>query len=417
MSREAIAEFVPATPSELARYLAENAAEPRRRLCPVGGRTSLRFGHAAPEPEVFVDLRELRQVVDYPARDMTVTVEAGLRIAELQRVLAAEGQRLPIDVPQAERATVGGAIACDVSGPRRFGCGTLRDYVIGLSAIDAGGRLFKAGGRVVKNVAGYDLCKLLVGSRGTLAVVSQVTFKLRPVPEATGCYWFQFDLYGEVENVLLRLLTSSTRPVAIEVLNQPAAELVVHDARLSLPCHGVVLCVAVEGGQREVAWQLDALRHEVVPFGVQQLERLEGASAVHLLQAFTEFEVCADDPLAFKANLRPSRCLEFAERAAGLGVAALCHAGNGVVIGQLPEETATVQKAALLLDPLRELARSGDGNLVILHCDAEWQPHLPLCGAPEPAWPQMAALKQQLDPYGLLNPGRFVDGAMMAYNR
>ena len=409
-------EFVPATPSELARYLTENANGPRRRICPVGGRTALHFGMAGAPPEALIDLRELARTVDYPARDMTVTVEAGLRVADLARLLAVEGQQLPVDIAQPERATIGGAIATNTHGPRRFGYGTFRDYVIGISGIDASGRLFKGGGRVVKNVAGYDLCKLLVGSRGTLAVISQVTLKLRPLPECAGWFWIQFDVYGEVENVLERLLTSAARPVAIEVLNQPAADLVVHQARLPLPSKGVVLCLGVEGSRREVDWQLDALRKEIVPFGVQQLERVDGPDASELLAALTDFPVCADDPLAFQANLRPSCCLEFAERAATLGVAVVCHAGDGVVVGQLPEETATLPQAQALLSPLRQLARSGEGNLMVLHCDREWTSQLPMCGDPEPAWPQMVQLKRQLDPWGLLNPGRFVDGALSGYN-
>jgi len=416
MSCDVTDEFVPATPTELARFLAENARGPRRRVCPIGGRTALQFGMTAPPSEVFLSLRELHHVVDYPARDMTVTVEAGMRVAVLQQLLAGERQQIPVDIAQAERATIGGAIACNTNGPRRFGYGTFRDYVIGISGVDAGGRSFKGGGRVVKNVAGYDLCKLLIGSRGTLAVISQVTLKLRPLPEQTGCFWFLFDQYGEVENVLQRLLTSAARPVAIEVLNRPAAELVVHQARLSLPHEGVVLCVAVEGSPREVEWQLDTLRREIVPFGVQQLERLDGPAATGLLASLTDFQVCADDPLAFQANLRPSRCLEFAEQAAAMNVAALCHAGNGIVIGQLPDETATAARASELLSPLRTLARLGDGNLVVLHCDPEWQAEFPMCGEPEPAWPIMQQLKRQLDPQGLLNPGRFVDGALDAYN-
>ena len=108
-----------------------------------------------------------RSVVDYPARDMTITVEAGITMRELAAELAAQGQRLPIDAPAGwTMATLGGVVATATSGPRRYGQGTIRDYVIGISAVDGRGVPFKAGGRVVKNVAGYDFCKLLTGSRG-----------------------------------------------------------------------------------------------------------------------------------------------------------------------------------------------------------------------------------------------------------
>jgi glycolate oxidase FAD binding subunit len=406
-------EFTPATQTELARYVAENAAGAKSRLCPAGGRTALTFGYSAP-CDVLIGTRDLKKVVDYPARDMTVTVETGLAVSELQRLLATEHQQLPIDIPQATRATIGGAIACNVSGPRRFGYGTFRDYVIGLSAVDAHGRLFKGGGRVVKNVAGYDLCKLLVGSRGTLACLTQVTLKLKPLPAATGWWWLTFDTFAEMENVLHRLLTSSARPTVLEMLDVPAAHLVATESRLPLPTNLPVLAIQVDGGEPEVTWQLDALRKEVVPFGVQQLERVTGESAAKLTAALTEFPIPTDEPLTFQANMKPSHCWEFAELATKLDIAVQCHAGNGVIIGQLPEQVATLDQARRLLDPLRQLARSDRGNLVILHCDPEWQTDLPMCGNAEPSWPQMAHLKRQLDPDGIWNPNRFVDRAVAA---
>ncbi len=175
--------FQPSTQSELVQFVADNATNAKRHLLPIGGGTACRDANSDDVIEVRLD--GLNRVIDYPARDMTITVEAGIRIAELNRILATENQRLPIDIPQADQATLGGVIATNWSGLRRFGCGTMRDYVIGISAIDATGRRFSAGGRVVKNVAGYDLCKLLVGSNGELAIITQVTLKLRPLPETS----------------------------------------------------------------------------------------------------------------------------------------------------------------------------------------------------------------------------------------
>lgn len=404
----AIQEFVPATQTELARWMADNAAGPRHKVMPVGGRTALHFGFST-SCDVHVDLRELNRLIDYPARDMTITVEAGMRIDQLQQLLAQERQQLPIDIAQPMRATIGGAVACNTSGSRRFGYGTLRDYLIGCSAIDAQGQLFKSGGRVVKNVAGYDLCKLLIGSRGTLAIVSQVTLKLKPIAETQGGWWLTFDSFSEMENVLERLLTSNARPVALDMLDVPAAKLVATESRLPLPSDSPALVILVEGSAKEVAWQLETLRKEIVPFGVQQLEAVAGADAVSLTEALTEFQVPTDEPLTFQASIRPSRCWEFAELANRLDVAVQCHAGSGVIIGQLPEAAASREAACELLLPLQQFARAQSGNLQILHCDPEWQNHLPMCGDPEPAWVLMRQLKQQLDPHGLLNAGSFVD--------
>src|SRR5207245_1110629 len=154
-----------------------------------------------------------------PARDMTITVQAGLPVARLQQLLAGENQRLPIDVPDAERATLGGVLAANVSGSRRLGFGTLRDYVLGISAVNDQGQEVKAGGRVVKNVAGYDLCKLYVGSLGTLGVITQATLKVRPLPEESAL--LSVGCEGEaVDGLLEKIHTSRTRPVCLDLLNR-----------------------------------------------------------------------------------------------------------------------------------------------------------------------------------------------------
>ena len=401
-------EFTPATQPELVRFLSDNANGAQKTICPVGGRTALDFG-AAVSTDVVVSLSDLKRVVDYPARDMTITVEAGIRISELQAALAVEGQRLPIDIAQAQRATLGGAVVTNTSGPRRFGHGTFRDYVIGISAVDADGRLFKAGGRVVKNVAGYDLCKLLVGSRGTLAIVTQVTLKLRPIAQSTALLWSSFSSFDQIERALQRLLLSDARPIAIEVFNPMAAKLISAAARHATDSLHPVLCIGVEGTQHEVQWQLDTLQREIGECGGTKMERILDAGAERLWTALTEFPTHADDPLTFQANLLPSQSMQFANRATELGVAVQVHAGNGIVVGQLPDEAATVDRTLSILNELRSIAHTARGNLMILHCDDEWKQNIPLSGDPEPSWDLMRRLKKQLDPRNLLNPGAFID--------
>src|SRR5260370_24968843 len=149
---------------------------------------------------------------------MTVTVRAGITLAGLRDLLAGEKQRLPVDVPHADRATLGGALAVNVSGPRRFGFGTLRDYVIGISTINDAGQETEAGGRVLKNVAGYDLCKLHIGALGTLGILSQVTLHVRPLPEATALLTIGCEA-PDLNSVLDRMHASRTRPACADMLD------------------------------------------------------------------------------------------------------------------------------------------------------------------------------------------------------
>ncbi|HEV3256722.1 MAG TPA: FAD-binding oxidoreductase, partial [Gemmataceae bacterium] len=201
--------------------VARRAAAENQAVYPLGGQTMLGFGLPPTRPGIGVDVRSLCQVIDYPARDMTVTVQAGITLARLQELLRTENQRLPIDVPRADRATLGGALATNTSGPRRYGFGTLRDYVIGISAVNDAGQEIKAGGRVVKNVAGYDLCKLYIGSLGTLGVITQVTLKLKPRPEEQAL--LMLGCRDEALGPLLdQLHRSRTRPVCLDLVNRAA---------------------------------------------------------------------------------------------------------------------------------------------------------------------------------------------------
>jgi glycolate oxidase FAD binding subunit len=401
-------EFTPATQPELARFMAENATTRQRVLYPVGGRTALHYGFPASDSGIAVSTSKLTHVIDYPARDMTITVEAGIRIEALAELLKQEGQRLPIDVPQSHRATLGGIIACNTSGARRLGLGTLRDYVIGTSAIDAAGALFKSGGRVVKNVAGYDICKVLVGSLGTLGVITQVTLKLRPIPESTRWLWAGFSRFDQIEPVLQRLLLSATRPIAIEVLDPSAATEISAEARTALPTDGPILGLAFEGSSRETGWQIDTVKSELQPFQPHHIVETPEADSPSLLNALTEFEITAEEPLTFKANLVPSQTVEFLNQAAKLGVSVQSHVGSGIVIGHLPDTITSVQSAQKVLTPLKAFASQHQGNLIVVNCSEDWKSPLAAFGDREPSWHLMQRLKQQLDPQDLLNRGRFI---------
>src|SRR6516162_2540570 len=225
--------------------LVRQAAVENRAIYPIGGGTMLDRGLPPSHPGLAVTLDHLSEVIDYPTRDMTITVQAGITIDQLQNTLQRENQRLPIDVPRACSATLGGILACNISGPRRYGFGTLRDYVIGISVVNDRGQEIKAGGRVVKNVAGYDLCKLFVGSLGTLGIITQVTLKLRPLAEENALITLGCNK-DELEPALGILHHSRTCPVCLELLNVSAAKKVFSEARLPAPETPWVLIVGFE---------------------------------------------------------------------------------------------------------------------------------------------------------------------------
>lgn len=399
-------EVTPTTQSELARVLASNAVESSpQSLIPTGGRTALPFAYiSGNDGATEISTAKLNRVVDYPARDMTITVEAGITMDKLAEMLKAEKQQLPIDIAQAGRATLGGVLATNTSGPRRFGYGTMRDYVIGISAVDATGRAFKAGGRVVKNVAGYDLCKLLVGSLGELAIVSQVTLKLKPIPETSGMVWLCMESLQQMDSALEKLLTSETRPVAIEVLNSLAAQHVAAEAKVDLPTDKSVLCVMVEGTARDVAWQSETLASELTELSAS-IQTLDHESSSKVLQALTEYCVGLEEPLTFRASMPPSRMIGFVEKATEVGVAIQSHAANGVVIGHFPDRITSASQASELVAELREhlvkqpsQAPGGQAGFTVLNCDTEWKqafaPRLDANGSAE----LMKKVKHSLDP-------------------
>ena len=144
-----------------------------------------------------------------------------MNVAKLGELLAGSRQRLPIDVPQASESTIGGVVATAISGPRQYAYGTIRDYLIGVRAVDGRGVPFAGGGRVVKNAAGYDMCRLMVGSLGTLGVVTQVTLKVHPLAETTAMVICDVPDLQTAERLLAALVHTKTMPVAVELVDRP----------------------------------------------------------------------------------------------------------------------------------------------------------------------------------------------------
>jgi len=393
---------------ELALRVREAQAD-STAIYPLGGEASLDFGLVPRTPGVGLSTSALDRVIDYPVRDMTITVESGITMAALGERLAAENQRLPIDVPRPRQATLGGVVATNFSGPRRYGCGTIRDYVIGITAVDGRGMTFRGGGQVVKNVAGYDFCKLLTGSLGTLGVITQITLKIRPQPEASAFVACKIADFDQAERCLAQLVTSPVTPTAIQWLAGPSWS---DDPALPhMAGEGAgYLVIGLEGTRVEVDWMAKELAADWNPGGGLPVERVAEDQVSGLWQRFSEFPASGESPLVLKASILPSSTGQMIGllRAFDPQCSILAHAGSGIVLARL--STFKAEDASReLIGRWHPFARRAGGHLIMLSAD----PGLGLTraavwGGSTEAWEAMRAVKEQFDPQGLLNPGRFI---------
>jgi len=379
-----------------------SAARGGTPVYPVGGATLMYCGQWPTRPGIGLSLAGLNRIVDHQADDMTITVEAGVTVAQLSQCLAERRQRLPVDVAAAERATIGGVLAADPSGPRRYACGTIRDYVLGLRAVDGQGMAFGAGGRVVKNAAGYNLPRLLVGSLGTLAVITQVTLMVRPVPETSAFVACDLPDFETAERLLAALVRTQTLPTAIELLCSRTVGQVANLPELrqvgNLPHeHAARLLVGFEGSAAEVEWMVGQLQGEWRALGVDAAHVANGFDAERLWSWLVE------TPADQEITVRPSQTVALiAEiRRTQPDVTIHAHAGDGVIrLCGTNTPCATAVSAVQAVPP--DTARLTQP----WHTTNGAQHRQDACATSAAA--VVRAIKQRFDPQGILNPGRIV---------
>jgi len=398
----------PSTVEALAEALAllDGEGEP---LLPRGGGTAML--PLEPAPSVVLATERLNRLVDYQPDDMTVTAEAGMTLAALQSVLAARGQRVPFDPALPERATLGGIVATDRTGPWRCAYRSPRDWLIGLTVIGADGRPIRGGGRVVKNVAGYDLPRLYAGSRGTLGVISEVTFKVMPRPAAAALVAVPLGDAERAETAVARVMDSQLMPACLELLNGRAwSELT--EAPLA-PDRPFVLVAGFEGVAAAVAWQVHAL-HDLLA-GIGATVAIPEARREALWGELREFPV-RPAYLTASAALLSSDVASFAalcERAADaqqMGASVAAHAANGILRLRLHSPARDRLRTAALVGALRAEAVERGGSLIVTGAAADLAGRVDFWGPPGPAFRLMRGLKDALDPNGTFYSGGFVGG-------
>jgi glycolate oxidase FAD binding subunit len=252
--------LAPANPAELAELL-RDAASAGRSISVQGSSTKRRMAGPVEIADTAITTLSLRGVLQYEPRDLTISVGAGASWCELTSLLAENRQMVPLDPPFGDNATVGGVIAANCSGPRRRLYGTARDLVIGMQFATLEGKLVNSGGMVVKNVAGLDMAKLMIGSFGTLAAITAVNFKLQPMPELDRSFLLPFDSLALAMTARGKILSGPLQPAAIDLLN-PAASRTLGSSSWLLALRAGGNAKAMERYETDLAPFSDAVAYE-----------------------------------------------------------------------------------------------------------------------------------------------------------
>lgn len=388
----------PTTVEELSEIMA-CAHQHQWRVLPFGSGSKLKWGGLAKGVQIAISTERLNRLIDHADGDLTVTAEAGMKLADLQPLLAKAGQFLALN-PAYPTTTLGGIIATADSGALRHRYGGVRDMLLGIEFVRADGAIAKAGGRVVKNVAGYDLMKLFTGSCGTLGILTQVTFRVYPISEASETV----VLTGSAANIAQAaetLLASALTPTAVELLAASSSK------RLGLG-NGLALVAQFQSIPVGVTEQAGQLAKVGEALGLP-VARLNENSEVALWNALREtWEAITPTPATTcKIGVMPSNAVAVLEKVDALMPdveLGLVHAGSG--LGLLRFSSATASSARL--QEIRKLCQAQGGFLSILEAPVALKQQVDVWGYAGNALPLMQGVKRQFDPENLLSPSRFV---------
>lgn len=384
-------------------------------IVPWGGGSRQHIGFPPERYDIALDTSRLNRIVEYAADDMVVTAEAGVTVGQLQSTLAERGQFLPVDIPEPERQTVGGLVATRPDSLRRFAFGSVRDCLIGLKVVNAKAEVITGGGKVVKNVSGYDLPKLYCGSYGTLGLIAQASFKVSPIPEATATAMLALTADHNSEDVLDLLLGSDLSPSFLYLLNPRAA----HDL-LDSPADAStqVLIVGFDGPAAAVEWQAKALTSltgggcladsgnapaPLAPSDEQsrRVRALLRDFPHRPASASASFHIMSSQIGAF------SRMVEWTARRAGFTASVVADAAVGIMWAQFEPRGEMGNWPGFWKDLSDKALRCG-GSFIVERMPIEWREADVSVWSPIlPDFALMRRVKDQLDPARVWNPGRF----------
>jgi len=401
----------PTTVEEVAQIVALTNAHDLSLLTRGGG-SRMSIGGLPERIDVLLETNRLTRLLEHEAPDLTCHVEAGLTLAALQAQLATKGQWLAFDPPDAGQATLGGLLASNASGPKRLRYGSARDLVIGLHVVQANGEVARSGGRVVKNVAGYDLNKLYIGSLGTLGVIVEANFKLQPLPVSERTLLLTYTNATEAMQTVIAILGSMLTPSALELIDGGAASDMSDFFRINLPTNGYTLAIDFEGGMATIDRQIDETRLLARKHGALLGDDLTGEAQErfwNVVREHTQGSVTCKVAILISHVADYLQKVEQVCRRHDLEAAIVAHAGNGILYIELRPGDAT----ARLIEAIAELrlhTQEARGSLVVERCPVDLKRRINVWGEAGSDFYLMQRLKNQFDPKGTFVRGRFIGG-------
>jgi glycolate oxidase FAD binding subunit len=421
----------PGTADQVAEVVKFAAAE-KLAIVASGTRTKLEMGLPPRQYDVAVDMTRMDRVVACDPGDLTVSIEAGIPLQKLGVTLAEHHQFLPLAVPYASRATVGGTVSSGVDTPLRQFYGTARDYLLGVEYVTGEGVKAKSGGRVVKNVSGYDLHKLMIGSMGTLGIMTRLNFRTFTMPSATQALVARFDSAASALKMRHRIAQSALTPVTLDILSPRVAELFAGAAAGrqvtgTLPTDLLstkewTLTTGFSGNDKVLARCVTELTRIASEAGTKGVKVLSGADVATAFRYKCELIPIALESSAattiVKMSVLPMRMKEAIEGAARIAEVngqkwAMMARGIGVVYVMLLSAERNREaglRVATATDQILTACGTLEGNATVPWCPTEWKSLVKVWGVERPDLAMMQKLKNVFDASGTLSPGRFMGG-------
>ncbi len=414
-----------------------------------GSRTKIGMGNPPQKLDMVVSTSRMNHMLDVDTSNLTMTVEAGVKFRDIQARLATQEDRcylpihemgededeiicsdrsnsgcfIPMDPPYADKATIGGIIATNSIGPRRLLYSLPRDSIIGVRVVAPNGDILGAGGKTVKNVSGYDISKLMVGSMGTLGILCEMTIRMLPMPEKMETLLISFPTLSKASAFTGRIFETSLLPAAVDIMNKEAYSHLKRGEIPDLGSNGYVAAVALEAFDPAVKRMRDEILEMAKDEGGEKNAVLEGENhgtfwleMGHLSATLhKKFSGFISGKLNYPLSLG-QETMAFGESVfskANLNYTLQAHAGNGICLAGLlidQQDTAATKKAVAAMEQLLGRCYENNGNLIIQHAPTQVKGELKMWGESGSDFVVMKRLKDQVDPNGIMSPGRFVNG-------